>query len=273
MSLLWRDRIAIGIEPGAVRFSRQRGGWRARLIEQDHIRCETGGSDDAWRQPVVELMQKLQRRPVPRSVCRIVLSDQLVRYLLVPWSAQLQSRQDRLRLAQARFRAVYGDVADAWEVSLDSTGYGAATLACAADHALLRELRELRAVAGIRVASIRSHLAAAFNCLRRELRAPEFWFALVEHGHLWLGRFERDNWVSTSSYRLGPQPVAEVLESLEREAVLAGRQSRGTQVYLAAAGLDRDSLRALRDTGVSVIAAQAEGFVGSGINAVAAARK
>jgi len=273
VSLLWRDRIAIGIEPGVVRFSRQRGGWRARPIEQEHIHCETGGSDDPWRQPAAALRQTLQRHSASRPVCRIVLSDQLVRYQLVPWSTQLQSPQDRLRLAQARFRAVYGDVANAWEVSLDAAGYGAATLACAADRDLLKELRELRAVAGIRVASIRTHLAAAFNCLRRELRAPEFWFALVERGHLWLGRFERGNWASASSYRLGQQPVAEVLESVEREAVLAGRQPRGMQVYLVAAGLDRDSLRALRDTGVSVIAAQTQGLVGSGIDADAAARK
>lgn len=275
MSLLWRDQIAIGIEPGAIRFSRMRRGWRPRLIEQDHIRCETDGGDDAWRQPVAALAQKLQRRPAARSVCRIVLSDQLVRYQLVPWSAQLQSRQDRLRLAQAQFRAVFGEVADRWEVGLDRAGYGAAALACAVDRALLGELQAMHAATGIRIASIRPHLAAAFNCLRHELREPEFWFALVGHGCLWLGRCERGSWASAASYQLGRQPVREVLESIEREAVLAGRQpnTAHAQVYLAAAGLDRDSLRALRDAGVSILAAQAGGFIGDGIGQEAAIEK
>lgn len=275
MSLLWRDQIAIGIEPGAVRFSRMRRGWRTRLIEQDHIRCEAGGGDDAWRQPVAALMQKLQQRPASRPVCRIVLSDQFVRYQLVPWSAQLQSRQDRLRLAQARFRAVFGDIADRWEVSLDWAGYGAAALACAVDRALLRDLQTMHAATGIRIASIRPHLAAAFNSLRRELREPEFWFALVGHGGLWLGRCKHGSWASAASYQLGRQPVREVLENIEREAVLAGRGPRTAHahVYLAAAGLDRDSLRALRDAGVSILAAQAGGFIGGGIGQDAAIEK
>lgn len=273
MSLLWREQIAIGIESGAIRFSRMQRGWRLRLIEQGHIRCEAGDGDEAWRQTVTALKERLRQSIPRRAVCRIVLSDQLVRYQLVPWSAQLQSRQDRLRLAQARFRAVFGDVANSWEVSLDEAGYGAAALACAVDRALLKELQALHSTAGICVASIQPHLAMAFNGLRREIREPEFWFALVGHGFLWLGRFEHGSWASAASYQLGRQPVSEVLESLEREAVLAGRAPGKAHVYLAATGLDRDSLRVLREAGVSILAAQAGGFIGCGISQDAAIEK
>lgn len=270
MSPSWREQIVIGLEPGAVQFSRLARGWRPRLVEHDRIRCEAG--DGGWRQPLAILKEKLQKHAAARPTCRIVLSEQFVRYLLVPWNAELQSRQGRLQLAQAQFRAVFGDVASGWEVSLDQAGYGAPALACAVDRDLLKELAGLCGAAGGRIVSIKPHLTAAFNRSRRELHAPEFWFALIERERLWLGRFRSGGWISVSGYRLGQQPVKEVLENLEREAVLLGGEPRDAQVHLVATGLDRDSLRALREAGVNILAAQTDGFVGTGVDPDSAVR-
>jgi hypothetical protein len=118
----------------------------------------------------------------PRRGARVscVLGGDLVRYVVVPWVAELATPTLRQRLAEQTFREAYGDVARGWTVRLHDQRHGVATLACATETALLDRLDALALARGLTVHSVQGALVQAFNASVRQLEAELCWFVLAE---------------------------------------------------------------------------------------------
>jgi hypothetical protein len=247
-----RERLVIGLAPSGVQFARYSRGLRPRLEEYDGVSCaESGG--EAWRPGLEVLARELPRRAGAKRACQVVLSTHFVRDQMIPWRPELTTRRERAALAQAQYRAIFGDVAQQWTVRLVDAAYGAPALACAVDRALVQELDRLLKQAGAGSTSIEPYPAAASNLWRRELTAESFWLVLLEPGRLWLGRADRGNWVGVAGRRLSGDAPAEILASLAQEAAVIGGDLPGATVYCVACGLETDRVRALRDAGITVL--------------------
>jgi hypothetical protein len=144
-------------------------------------------------------------------------------------------------------------------VRLADTRFGATTLACAVDRSLIEELASLLKSAGVRATAIEPYLGAAFNRWRHRLKAPPFWLALMEPGRLWVGLMGAAGWSGVSARRIGADVVAETRAVLAQEAAVSAADS--APAYLIAAGLDRESARALREGGIEVLAAATDALL------------
>ena len=248
----WRERLIIGLSPSGVQFARFSRGLRPRLVEYGGVGCAES-SGEPWRACLEALTRELPQRGVAKQTCQVVLSNHFLRYQMVPWRAEINTRRERAALAQAQYRAVFGDAARNWSVRLADAPYGAPVLACAVDETLVQELDRLLRQSGAASISIEPYPVAAINLWRHDLTADAFWLVLLEPGRLWLGRAEGGNWVGVATRRLAADTPAETLSSLAQEAAAIGGDVFGGTAYCIACGLDQDRVRALREAGLSVL--------------------
>ena len=123
--------------------------------------------DGGWEAPVKVLPEIMKPHSGELS---IVLADQFVRYVLLPWNETLKSGEQWLALAKHRFAGLHGAARAAeWEVKVSETAPAGARLACAVDKALIDALKKQFLSSEIHLASVQPFLVAAFNRIRAEL--------------------------------------------------------------------------------------------------------
>ncbi len=201
MSPSWRDRLLIGLAPDRVALVEMQRGLRPCLGVTGVRSCdETDGI--AWEAALGRLGDMVERVPhVGSGAAHVILSNEFVRYVHVPWTPGIHAEKDRLALAADCFRAIHGEATDNWRIILDPPKYGRGSLAAAVDRALPERLREVLAKRRWRLASLRPHLSAAFDLWRPRLRKSDGCFAVVEPGCV-TALFRRgDEWVTVDNRR------------------------------------------------------------------------
>jgi len=192
------------------------------------------GAEAPWEGALEMLETALADAARSRSRATLILSNQLVRYALVPWSGALSDEEEEIAVARHCFRNLYGEVADTWELRLSPGKAGTTQLASAVDGHLPDALRELFGRLGMRIASIQPQLMAAYNANRSRLRGRNAWFVLQEPGNLCVARLHKGCWVSLRTLRVGSAWREELPVILEREAYLADSAALPEEVWLCA---------------------------------------
>lgn len=213
---------------------------------------------EAWRAPLAALDRELRTRParclrgttqLPAALAArlaprldIVLSEHFVRWLPLPWQAELETPEEQEAYARHSFRAVYGEVARHWLVRCAAQPPGAAIPACAIDDALVAALRQLAAIHGCLLGSLRPLFAVAADRWQRKLpRGGTAWFAMLEPGRLSLGLLRNRRWQAMHGEPVPtPQESGELLAGLVvRSALSAGIAPGDGRLVLCGEGADR----------------------------------
>lgn len=241
MSPLLRRKICIGFSPERVTLLPERRGLPRRerprtLNELPGVACNTTAGECCWRAPLQALQSVLPDLRNSHAEATIILSNQFMRYTLVPWSENLANAEEELAYSRHCFTRVYGQVAENWMLRLDSGLTGAPRLASAVDADLIDGLRGVFDTAGIPLKSIQPYLMAAFNASRRTMPQSGAWFAVLEPGNLSLGLLDHGHWLQVRSLRIGGAWHAELPLILEREAYLADKPAVSREVYVWGAG-------------------------------------
>ena len=152
--------------------------------------------------------------------CRIVVSNALARYALVPFSTAVVGREANEMLAAHVFRGTHGERVDGWRIRVAPAPRGQLRIACALDAELLEGIAAAAQEHGLRVTSIEPAWAAGFNAAYRRLPAS-CWFAVTEPGRLVLGLLIDGEWRHIAAERCGPDVTTALRQALAREAIVA----------------------------------------------------
>jgi hypothetical protein len=190
-----------------------------------------GAAERPWQPALPALEAALAREARQRAVATLVVSNQLVRYVLVPWQAELTDPQEELSYARHCFGKVYGKAGQDWELRLSRQAPGLPRVASAIDPALLADVKGVFATAGVGLRSIQPHLMEAFNRARGQLRGRSAWIALFEPGHLCLAMLHEGRWSRVHSQRIGSGWREALLPALERQCFLADEAALPQDVY------------------------------------------
>jgi len=207
-------------------------GLRRTLYKPLTLSCDNASGAQPWHAPLRELETALPDFADGRTAASVILSNHYFRYTLVPWHAELADADEEMVFTRHCFTKVYGSEAQAWDLRLSREAPERPRLASAVDTALLDALRGVFAGAGITLQSVQPHLMTAFNGLRRHLRQPSAWFALLEPGNLCLALLHHGNWMQVRSLRIGNAWREELPLILEREAYLADNLEVPHDVYV-----------------------------------------
>jgi hypothetical protein len=211
--------VRISVAPHRVALLRISRGLTPRVIERKRIDCDPDGGSEAALEALRELLAQPNIAPAPASV---VLSSHFVRYLVLPWSAQLVTPDDELGFAGARCVQVFGGAAQDWVVRLSPAPAGRARLAAAADRPLGENLSAAIAASPLKLVSLQPALMAQFNAARRTI-GDDAWLVLVERGRLLIAWIAGGEWRSVRARAIdgGPLALAPLLEQ-ERRLLSAG---------------------------------------------------
>lgn len=228
-------RVLLG--PGQVSLSwAQRSftlrGVRRTVQEAQAVPVESAAAAQPWRPALLALEAALPAAAKGRCAATVVLSNQFLRYALVPWQAGLAGAQEELSYASHCLAGVYGKAALDWEIRLSYQGHGRPQLAGAVDAELLGCLRSMFARPGVALRSIQPHLMAAFNDARSQLRGRSAWLALLEPSHLCLALLRDGHWSRVRNVRIGGPWRQELAQILEREAFLVDDAAVPNDVYV-----------------------------------------
>ena len=239
MSPLFKDTVDIGLHARRVVLAR----WSRGLVPRCVARHEqpVSGGDAAQLAALQECLQDARWQDAD---ARVMVSNAQVRYCIVPHSPHLRGMADESALALHKFQQVHGAQAAAMAVRLSNPLAGIDQLAAAIDENLIAELRQLLAGARLRLRSFEPMLMRGFNLARRQIRAPDFWFAQAEPGLLLLARLRGGSWASVAAVPLA-EPLGLALPAMLREArLMAGGSDFPRRLYLQASGVDgADCLR------------------------------
>ena len=155
---------------------------------------------------------------LPRTgALKVVLSAQLVRYAVLPWSAALGSENEWLAFARHAFSSTYGAEAAGWRIRVAIADRGKARVACAIDSALYEALQ-----AHPNVVSIQPELMGEFNERRQELAEGRAWLVLSEPGRLTLCLIGDGDWKLIRSRRVDEDWRAALPGLIARETAASG---------------------------------------------------
>ena len=214
MSLSWRERILIALEPQAVHALRLKSGEKR---------------SGAWPQGLAQVLAGW-----PGAQVSVVASNRLVRYVLVPRTAGVSGEAEELALARHHFIRLHGERARDWDVRYSrETG-----LASAVDAGLIQDLKAMLSHGKHKLVSLQPYLMAAFNKLRARVPKEGAWIVLPEAEATCVALYANGSWAGVAVNRAGRE------ESLERERMRMG-SARAPRTVLTPPGNDAYAMAAL----------------------------
>ncbi|MGH8740138.1 MAG: hypothetical protein ACREUN_04460 [Burkholderiales bacterium] len=222
MSLLWRNRAQrLGLCSDRLFLSKNR-----------FIAVQPSADAAEWRAAVDALPEVLKE--FKQHEVSLVIADQFVRYVLLPWNEALRTGEQWMALARHRLSAIHGAAAAGWEVKLTETAPLGPRLACAVDRELIEALAEKFSAAQVRLASVQPFLVAGFNRIRAHVGNGSCWLVIEEPGRLTLAFIQRGVWVAIRSRRIDERWRDMLPELIERESAFLALSEPCTRVIVCA---------------------------------------
>lgn len=230
MSPSFSDRVRVFLGPRRIHLARRARGLRARPAHTLSLACPPG-PDHAWEGALEALGRALATLAWRKADATVTLSNHFVRYALVPPVPGVK-RSERGAVAQHQLRAVYGDAAQGWRVSVDDAPADAHAVAGGVDPRLVEQLEATLRAAGLRPVAIEPFLAGAYNACRTAMSGAASWLAVAEPGRVCVAAVERGRWLALRSQRVST-PLRAALPPILEQARLAAAEGAGAgPVYL-----------------------------------------
>jgi len=237
VSLLSPERVDVALFANRVLLTRSSSGLRRRLLHKEIVSVPAPAPDaQAWQGALDALGGLLAAGKLAKASLKLILSNQFVHYLVVPWRDELRSAQAQDAYVRHCFERIHGSHAGSWEIRLCSAKPGQPRLACAIDTALLTALQTLLRPLGARYRSLQPHLMASFNPWHARLGRQPSWLLVAEPGILCLALLQDGAWHSIHSLKVGPQWTEELAPLLAREEYLVESHTPCHEVLLLAPG-------------------------------------
>jgi hypothetical protein len=166
---------------------------------------------------LLEVVRSELHRLPARAPVHLRLSNQLVRYALIPFNPEIAGEAAVQALARQAFRHVHGIAADQWAVSATEARPGTHRVAAAIDTTVRQGLIDAAHAAHVHVVAIEPLLMAGFNAAREHLLATG-WFAVVEPGKVVLARTVDGDWRRLVTGRCDGHWRRTVQSMIQREA-------------------------------------------------------
>ena len=232
MSPLWRDEVGAYLSPHRLCLVRLQRGARPKPVAEHEQRFENV-KNDSWEVPLSALSALLAQSPWSGARTRVVLADHWARYIIVPWSAELRSNEERLGHARQLLDSSFGEAVAGWEVRISDAPPQATRVACAMHGELIAGIRAACEAAGATLVSLQPQLIDAYAVWRHRLPQANSWFVSIEQGSLTAARLGRNGWDRVYGVRIGTDWLRE-LKRLQTFGRVARNRPEDGQVYVDA---------------------------------------
>lgn len=225
---LYQDQVVLV----SIRHEFTRHGMKRHMLDKQVLPCNAEAGEMPWDDALKVLEVALLNGAHRNSQATVIISNQFMRYALIPWNEALSDDKEEMIFARHSFKEMYGSDAESWELRINQGSAGMAQMACAVDTRLLTELRGLLSRLGISLQSIQPHLMTAYNSCRTILRDRSAWLVLVERNNLCFALLQEGQWYWVRTIKVGVKWRESLPFFLEREAFLANTGMAAGDVFL-----------------------------------------
>jgi hypothetical protein len=217
VSLSWRDRYTAVLSPERVALVRRRRGWGTQPELHSQADCVS-----STPQAAVDALNTLLAAPaVSTGDLTLVLSSHFVRYLLVPWQAQIGQPSELATFAGICFDDTFGNDSGGREIIVGRERAPSGRIAAGLDSGFLHALRTAVAASRLRLVSVQPYLVSLFNRVRPSLARRDFVLLVAEPTRSCLLLATGGCWRSLRNTGAAATPE-ELANLVEREVQLAG---------------------------------------------------
>lgn len=227
---LFRDRLNVRLSPTQVAIVKTKRGLWPRSTKPVILLFETNKNQASWESALAVLENWLQQQKAGRAMLDITLSDHWVRYLLIPWTDDVQNAVELEALTEIQFESLYGNQVHDWIIKITPSDFGQPVIASAFAKNLNRAIETLCRSHKLNLVSIKPSFLSKFNQWRLYLPKSAL-LVDVESSQCVLATFKNDHWNSLRSVKLNDMSVAALLQAIERELVVQGMDDQA-KVYL-----------------------------------------
>lgn len=230
MSPSWRNRLFIAISQEHISLLKLGRGLKMKLQAKHDEAVAPAGKQLSWQAALDRLTQILSQPEWQNADVNIVLSNRLVRYATILFSAQLQSYSAREAFAKHIFTQTYGTAADQWVLRIQHGKTGSPWLVSAVDHALLEGLRQTCAAHKLKLRSVTPYLTPVFNHYREAIKSDPAWLVISEPGYSLFALLSGREFIAVNG--VCHDSIRELPILLERENLAAALIEPCKSVYL-----------------------------------------
>jgi len=218
VSLLSSDSLRVFVAADRVAVVRTSGRFGSARRAQPLRTLHVEAGDDSGKAMLAALGGVFEEARAKRV--SVVLSNALVRYLVVPWSDRITSAEERNALARHAFTQVFGAAAAGWTFVVSPAGKETHTLAAAVDTSVLEGLRGAAGRSGARLRSVQPLLMAVYNHWRADVGREALSLLLLEPGRWCWASLAGGVWQRVQSGRVDARDDAAVAEIMTRQSSL-----------------------------------------------------
>lgn len=231
-----RKVIHAGLSAHRVTITTGRSIWPGTRARQESVACKALPGAENWRAAIDALTAILANEGAGRSVLRVVLSGQFVRWQLLPWRSELTQSDELRSYAALHLRETFGQVAESWRILHVPQPPNRNMPVCAVDATLLLELIRVCDASGVKLKMVTPYFASAFDRWRGGFGSNTFWFGVIESDFISLGLLRNGTWVGLNTQRLDDDWRAVLPGMMARIGITSGLGDVNPKLFLAGVG-------------------------------------
>ena len=232
MSPSWNNRLHIAISPERISLLKLGRGLTPKLLAKHDEVIDVSGKQLAWQAALERLDAILSQSEWQNAEIDIVLSNRLMRYAVIPFSAQLKDYAAQEAFARYSLTQTYGPIAGQWELRIQRGKAGKPWLVSAMDKALLEQLRKICTSHKLKLRSVTPYLASVFNRHFKTFKAELGWLVIHEPGYSFFALLRDREFVAVSG--VYHDSVQDIPLLLDRENLSCPLADPCKSVYLHA---------------------------------------
>ena len=159
----------------------------------------------------------------------LVLSNQFVRYQIIPAMPAFSPADKVMAVATHCFRENFGDSVDNWTIRVSPIPHGDSLLISAIDTELVTAIETLCQKYQCRLNSFQPYLMSGFNSMRRQIGAGVSVLVQVEAGRLTIALMRDGQWQNITSTKTLKDWSGDLAALISREMLLSGLETTGLQ--------------------------------------------
>ncbi|HDY85046.1 MAG TPA: hypothetical protein ENH74_05105 [Methylophaga sp.] len=199
---LQKDNLTIFIRPDSIVVRRFKGFIGAQLscVDQQKIvlKKKVGYSDLELAYLTQVLQTTLNTERWQAASATIVLSNQFVRYAVIPWNAEIKNNEESRAFLRHQFLTIYGDAIASWNMCQSPAEYGQKALASAVPSELLQTINDVFSSLQITLDSVQPSLMHIANqaqeVINQQNLQKSYWLAVIADGRLCLCLIVEGEW-------------------------------------------------------------------------------
>lgn len=235
MLRLSSDCLHISFASSGFKLEKYKGLFRPKRVDAALVRVKPTTGVSPWVASLQALQVALSEARWQGLPISIVVSDQLVRYQLLPSLREVATPKERLAYAIFYFQQIYGNVAENWEIKVDASFPDMPAIACGMDKELLNGLLAFGQIKKSVVRSIMPRFVATINRAIghiHRIKDQRFVIALFESGNITSCLVEGGQWHSIRQRFVRSSPIDSLQDALEQDRLASSFQHDETKVYL-----------------------------------------